>query len=190
MPRPMSSLLESSLLGSSLFGSSPLGRTRGAAATPIDQPEAQRAGDWRRLDEFDRDRIAKAVGRGAADESATGFVKTKVLLADAARRNKTVGAGVVELDEQPGACHPGNMPVENCTDTIGQEVRNQPIGGLAFGLHGAAFGCGNISRNFGKASRVGSIRQSIHAELERADQRAMDDEIGVATDRRGKMGIA
>ena len=95
----MSSLLESSLLGSSLFGSSPLGRTRGAAATPIDQPEAQRAGDWRRLDEFDRDRIAKAVGRGAADESATGFVKTKVLLADAARRNKTIGASLVELDE-------------------------------------------------------------------------------------------
>src|SRR5690349_16437376 len=177
MSRPMSSLLGSSLLL--------LGRTRAPAGTPVDQPEAQRAGDRRRLDEFDRDRIAKAVGRGTADESAASFVKTKVLLADAARRNKAIGAGFIELDEQTGARHPGNMPVENCTDAIGQEVRDQPIGGLAFGLHGAAFGYGNISRNLGKASRVGRIRQTVRAELVRADQGAMDDEIGVATDRRG-----
>src|SRR5690349_18467304 len=123
MSRPMSSLLGSSLLL--------LGRTRAPAGTPVDQPEAQRAGDRRRLDEFDRDRIAKAVGRGTADESAASFVKTKVLLADAARRNKAIGAGFIELDEQTGARHPGNMPVENCTDAIGVATDRRGKMGIA-----------------------------------------------------------
>src|SRR6516225_3694284 len=169
---------------------SPLGRTRRAAGMLTDQSEAERAGDRRRLDKFDGHRITKPARRGAADESATGFVKAKVLLADAARRNKTVGAGFVELDEQSGARHPGNMPVENRPDAIGQEVSDQPIGGFALGLHGAAFGGGNVGRDFGKAARVGGIGQTVSAKLERADQGAMDDEIGIAADRRSEMGVA
>ena len=65
----------------------------------IDQPKAQRAGNRRRLDEFDGDGIAEPVRRGAAYKRAASFVKAKILLADAARRNETVSARFVELDE-------------------------------------------------------------------------------------------
>lgn len=77
--------------------SSPLGRPRGTVG--IDQLKTQRAGNWRRLDELDGDGIAEPVRGRAADESAAGLVKTEILLTDAARRNETVRAGFVELDE-------------------------------------------------------------------------------------------
>jgi len=75
-----------------------------------DQSEAERAGDRRRLDKFDGHRITKPARRGAADESATGFVKAKVLLADAARRNKTVGAGFVSSTNNPARVTPEICP--------------------------------------------------------------------------------
>ena len=102
--------------------SSPLGGARRAAGVLTDQSEAERTGDRRRLDKFDGYRIAKAMRGRAADECAAGFVKAKVLLADAARWNKTVSAGFVELDEQSGTRHSGNMSVENRSDAVGQEV--------------------------------------------------------------------
>ena len=65
----------------------------------IDQPKAQRGSDRRRLDEFDGDGIAEPVRRGAADKGAACLVKAKIFLVDAARRNETVSARFVELDE-------------------------------------------------------------------------------------------
>ena len=46
-----------------------------------------------------------------------------------------------------------------------------------------------MRRNRGQ-SRDLAIRQSVIAQLERGDQRAVDDEVGVATDRRGEVRIA
>jgi len=60
---------------------------------------------------------------------------------------------------------------------------DQSIGGFALGFHGPAFGGGNVGCNLGKPARIGAIGQAVGPEFERPDQRAMDDEIGIATDR-------
>ena len=170
--------------------SSPLCRTCRAPRMLIDQPEVQRSGDRRRLDEFDGDGIAEPVRRGAADKGAACLVKAKIFLADAASRNETVGAGLVEFDKESGARDRGNVAVENRADAVGQEMGDQPIGGFTFGFHGPAFGSGDVRRNLGKPARIGVVRQAVGPELERADQRAMDNEIGIAADRRSEMCVA
>ena len=127
--------------------------------------------------------------RRAADESTARLVKAKVLFADSARRNKTVGAGFLELDEQSGARHPGNVAIEGRTDAVGQEMGDQPVSGFALGFHGPAFGGGDVGGDLGKPARIGAVRQAVGPELERADQRAMHDEIGIAADRRGEVSV-
>src|SRR5271154_1360414 len=87
--------------------------------------ETQRSRNRRRFDQLDRDRIAEPVGQRAADEGAPGFVKAEIFIADQARRNKAVGAGLVELDEQSGAGDAGNVAVESGADAIGEEMRNE-----------------------------------------------------------------
>ena len=69
------------------------------ATRPINQPEAQRTGNRRRFDELDGNRIAEPVRVRAADESAAGFVKAKIFLADVARRNETIRSGFIEFNE-------------------------------------------------------------------------------------------
>src|SRR5262249_56655624 len=110
-------------------------RTRSAARRLIDEPEAQRAGDRRRLDEFDTDRIAEPMRRRTAHKSPANLVKAKIFVPDRARRNESIRTSFVEFDEQSGARHPRNMPVENRSDTIGEEMGDQPIGGLSLRPH-------------------------------------------------------
>ena len=59
--------------------------------------ETQGTGDRRGLDQLHGHRIAEAMGFGMADEGAAGFVNKEILVADAALRDESVGAGVVEL---------------------------------------------------------------------------------------------
>src|SRR5579862_6809992 len=100
--------------------------------------ETQCASNRRRLDQLDADRIAEPVDFGMTDKRAAAFVKAKIFIADGAGRNETVGAGLIELDEQTGAGDAGNMPAECRADAISQKMRNQAVCGLALGLHGAA----------------------------------------------------
>src|SRR5271163_4155145 len=106
--------------------SSPLARL----ACMAHELETQGAGDRRGLDQFDGDRVAEPVGFGIADKGAASFVEAEILVADKAGRDKAVGAGLVELDEQSGARHTGNMPAKGRPDAVGQKVRDQPIRGL------------------------------------------------------------
>ena len=153
--------------------------------------EPQRAGDRRGLDKPYGDRIAQAVGCRAADKGVGGFVVAEVFVApDGARRDEAVGAGLVELDEQARARDARYVAVEGGADPVGEEVRDQPVGGLALGLHGAALGGGNAGGDFRQRTDVGALRQPVGAELLRADQGAMHDQVGVAADRRGEMRVA
>src|SRR5262249_26319760 len=170
--------------------SSPLRRTRNAAGRLIDEPEAQRAGDRRRFDELDADRIAEPMRRRTADKSAANLVKAKIFIPDRARRNESIRTSFVEFDEQSGARHPRNMPVENRSDATGEEMDDQPIGGFALRLHGPPLGGRNVSRDFGKAARIRAVRQTVRPKFECADQRAMDNEVGIAADRRSEMRVA
>ena len=66
---------------------------------------------------------------------------------------------------------------------------DQAIGGLAFGRHGAPLRARNALGDIGEFLDR-HIGLAAWPEVQRADQRAMDDEIGVAADRRGEMRIA
>src|SRR5262245_38611010 len=88
-------------------------------ATLREELEAQRAGDRRRLDQAHRDRIAEPVRHAAAiaDQGMAILVVAEIFVTtDGARRYEAIGAGVVELDEQPGASGAGNMALEGCAD--------------------------------------------------------------------------
>jgi hypothetical protein len=83
--------------GMRLMSSLLLGRVRMAH-----ELETQGAGDRRGLDQLHGHRIAKPMGVVMADEGAAGFVKTEILVADEARRDETVGAGVGGLGGKGG----------------------------------------------------------------------------------------
>ena len=100
-----------------------------------------------------------------------------------------VGAGLVELDEKPGADDPADMALEGRTDAVGEEMGDQPVGGLPLRRHGATLGCGNARRDLAQRADILGSRQAVVAEFQRADQGAVHDEIGVAADRRGEVGV-
>ncbi len=114
----------------------------------------------------------------------------EIFVADGARRHEAVGAGFVQFHEQAGAVHAGDAAVESGADAVGQKMRDQPIVGFAFGQHGAPLGRRNLRGDFRQRLVVHRLGQAIAAKLERADQPAMHDQVGIAADRRGEMGVA
>ena len=77
----------------------------------------------------------------------------EIVGADGARRDEPVGACVVELDEKSGAGRPGDVAFERRADAIGEEMREEPVEGLAFRLHGATLGgrdlCADLAQRRG-----------------------------------------
>src|SRR5580704_1466833 len=61
--------------------------------------ETQGARHRRGFDQFDRDRIAEPMRFRVTDEGPASLVEAIILVADQARRNEAIGAGVVELNE-------------------------------------------------------------------------------------------
>ena len=78
---------------------------------------------------------------------------------------------------------------KTCADLVGQMRRDQPVDGLALGRHRAAFGGRNVLGDL-REFAAAHVLQAVVAEVQRADQRAMHDEVGVAADRRGEMRVA
>ena len=74
-------------------------------------------------------------------------------------------------------------------DAVGEIGGDEPVDRLALGGHRAALGGRNVLGDLRQFPPRASRKAAV-AELQRADQRAMDDEIGVAADRRGEMRIA
>src|SRR5262249_27626065 len=64
------------------------------------------------------------------------------------------------------------------------------VEGLAFGFHGAPLRGRDLRADLAQRSDVLVIRQGAVTELERAQESAMDDEVGIAADWRGEMGVA
>ena len=118
-----------------------------------------------------------------------GRIMPEIIVAEHGGRDKAIGAGPIEFDEQPGARGSRNAAFERGSDLICEMGCDQPVGGLAFGRHGAPFGGGDRRRDFGEFL-VGAHRQPIRPEMQGEDQGAMDDEIGITADRRGEMRIA
>src|SRR5579863_8869590 len=100
-----------------------------------------------------------------ADEGVARLVVAKIFVADVARGYEPVGAGLVKLDEQAGARDAGNMTGKGGADAVGQEMCDQAIRGLTFGLHGAALGGGNVGGDLGEGGDVRAVGQTVTAEL-------------------------
>ena len=145
--------------------------------------KSQRPGNRRGLDKLDSDRVAEPVCFRMADERATRLVETEIFVADGTCRDKTIGAGLVELNEQAGTGYAGNVPIEDGANAVGQEMRDQPIGGFALRLHRTAFGDRNVRRDLTQRASIDIVRETIQSELLRADERPMHDKVGIASDR-------
>src|SRR5438270_2076453 len=156
------------------------------------QFEPQRAGDRCCFYQTDVDHVPQSVHGTAAraDQRMAGLVIVVILGTERADRDQPVSAGILELDEQPGAGDAGDAALKRRADTVGEMMRNQPIGRLALGLHRAPLGDGNLRGDFAQGLRRLALRQSTFAQPQAADQGAMHDQIGVAADGRSKMRIA
>src|SRR5262245_43712573 len=82
------------------------------------------------------------------------------------------------------------MTLEGGADPVGEEMREQAVEGLAFRLHGAALGGRDLRADLAQRRHILMSRQAAGAEPQRADEAAMNDEVGVAADRRGEMSVA
>src|SRR5262249_19007740 len=154
--------------------------------------ESQRACDRRGLDQPHGDAIAKAISLAAprADQRVALLVIAEILAANGARGNEAVRAGVVEFDDQAGARGTGDVAGGGWADAIGEEMRQQAIARLLFVFHGAALAGRDLPAAPPERGGVLFRRQATNAEPQGADEPAMDDEVGVAADRRGEMGVA
>ena len=72
------------------------------------------------------------------------LVIVEIFSAKRADRDQAVGAGIAEFDEQSGAGDAGDAALKTCPDAVCEKMRDQAIGGLALGLHGAPLGDGNL----------------------------------------------
>ncbi len=118
------------------------------------------------------------------------LVIVEIFRAKGSDRDQPVGAGLAQLDEQAGAGDAGDAALETRADAVGEVMRDQAVDGLALRLHRAPLGQRNMRGDLTEGFRRLAVGQGAFAEPERADQRAVHDEIGIAADRRGEMRVA
>src|SRR6202022_40211 len=95
------------------------------------------------------DDVTQPVHGAAArsDQRKAYLVVIEILSPQRADRDQAVSAGIAEFDEQSGAGDAGDAALKGCADAVGEKMRDQPVGGFALGLHGAALGDGNLGRD-------------------------------------------
>src|SRR4029078_10925543 len=79
--------------------------------------------------------------------------------------------------------------LESRANAVGKVGGDKPVGSFALRCHGAALGVGDRLRDLIELLHL-CVSQAVIAETKRPHQRAMDDEIGVAADRRGEVRVA
>ena len=94
------------------------------------------------------------------------------------------------LMKKPGLGDAGDLALECGADPVGQEMGDQAVVCLPLRRHGAALGRRDAGADLDQLGAGGVGRQAVLAELQRGDQRAVHDEVGVAADRRGEMRVA
>ena len=89
----------------------------------------------------------------------------------------------MKLDEEPRLRHARDLPIECGPDPAGEEVRDQAVDCLTLSRHGPPLGRRYLGADLDELGPVRAVGQPVLAELKRADQRPVDDEVGVAPDR-------
>ena len=92
-------------------------------------------------------------------------------------------------DEEAEACHPRNARIEVVSDLVRHVRREVAVHRVPLRRRGAPLGAGDVLADVREALRLG-LGQPVRAETEAADQRPMHQQVGVAADRAGEMGVA
>src|SRR5262245_39496211 len=153
--------------------------------------ETQGAGGRYGLDQPHAHGIAKPIARAAAiaDQGMQVLAMPIVVLPDRGRWHEAIRAALAEPHEQSHARHPGDAGVEGGPDALAQVLCDQPIHGLTLSGHRAPLRVRELRGDFAKALRL-LLADAAGAEPQGLDQRAMDEEIGIAPNWRGKMRVA
>ena len=110
------------------------------------------------------------------------------LLAERADGNEAVGAGAVERGEQAETRDAGDPPGEGGAD-MGRHVgRDIAVHGAAFGGDRAALAHRQVLAELDEPALVG-VGQGAFTQPVGGDQGAMDDQVGIAADRRREMRV-
>ena len=104
--------------------------------------EPQRTGDRRCFYQTNLHDVTQSVHGTTArsDQRMAGFIEMVEFAAERSHRDQAVGARFVQFDEQTCFGDAGDPAFEDRADAIGEEMRDQAVGGFTLGLHGAAFG--------------------------------------------------
>ena len=112
----------------------------------------------------------------------------EVLVAQLRHRHEAVRAGLVQPYEQAETGDAGDPAVELRADAVGQEGRHISVVGVALCGHGPALGEGDALGGVLHLRNV-AIREAVGAQAQRRYQSAVHDQVGVAADGRGEVGV-
>ena len=93
------------------------------------------------------------------------------------------------VTKRPKRVTPEMAPGKTGADPVGEEGRDIAVRGVALGGDRAPLGAGDMLAHLGEA-RAFLGADAARAQAEAADQRAVDQQIGIAPDRRGEMRVA
>src|SRR5579883_1790829 len=169
---------------------SPPARSAGSAVLALElKDEASR--HHVRLDQAHLHRIPEDIGsaRLAADQAMAGFLVDVIVGGQRANWDEAIRAGLVQGHEEPEPGDARDPSREAGPHFRGEEGGDEAILGLALGGIGPPLGHGDVLSDT-REGGFGSRREAAGPEIEGADQGAVDEEIGVAPDGRGEMGVA
>ena len=115
----------------------------------------------------------EAPARVETDQGMLALDMLEAFLAQRGDRHQAVCPGLGQAHESAKARDAGDPALELAADMVGQIKRDEPVHGIAFGGHGAAFGVGDfLGDGFQPGALV--IGLAIGTQIERADQRTVD----------------
>ena len=153
--------------------------------------EPERAGERRRLDETDLDRATQAerLLGPRPDQRPIRLLEAVIVVAQGRGGHEAVPARLGEPHEEAGARDAADARLKDGADAVGQMRRDEAVDRLAFRRHRPPLGGRDMLGDLREFARAHVVEAAI-AEVQGADQRAMDDEIGVAPDGGSEMRVA
>ncbi len=116
------------------------------------------------------------------------LVVNVVIIRQVADRDQPVTAGLVQRHKQTEATDTADAAMLPAADMLTEVERHIAVIGAALGGDSLALGGGDMDCDLIQIGGVGWL-QPVFAELEQINQRPVYDQIGIAPDRAGEMGI-
>src|SRR5690348_12441334 len=152
--------------------------------------EAQRSGNRIGLGETQREPLADAVrlARLIADELLRALVVAEIFLPQVLGEEQTVAAQVLDRREEAERLDSGNPAFDELAHLISKARRDIAVDRLPLGFHCAPLEHRDLFADLLEPLLV-SLRKSPLPEVVRLHQRAVDEKVGVAADRRGEVRV-